>query len=416
MVDPQDARRLGLGEISIVLLALLFPLGARFATGVGNIYLATAMAMIWLAAWALFSFAGPRGGLLLSTWPQRALFAYAVFIVLQVLLHLGSLVDRPSFLLRSVQLVVYLALFSTISSLSVGRRALRLLIGLSLAVLAFECAITWLPGHTSPVGFLTGTFDREHSSFAGYLLLMLSIVVACYLHKGSGYHRGSLALLAAAGFICLILSFSRAAYVATPIALLAILHRRSGLRAALVAVGILAAAIVLAGLVLPFEVVERFGSILEAAKGETSDVSLLTRFALWENAFSHLVRSGFLGVGPYGFHYLDNYYVRVLVETGPVGLGLFVSLLIALLAWLSRAHERGVDPEMRAIALGLYGATVGLLVVMSLSTDVLLIHRVMGLYWVLLGAFMAASRGLAPTRANRALEAGGFNPSFAHEQ
>ena len=266
------------------------------------------------------------------------------------------------------------------------------------------------------MGFLTGTFDREHNHFAGYLLLMLSIVVAYSLHDGSGYRRGPLIALAVIASICLILSFSRAAYVATPIALIAILHRKLGARAALVAFGILASAVLLAGFVLPIEVVDRFTSIGEAATGESSDVSLLTRFALWDNAFSHLVRSGFLGVGPYSFHYIDNYYVRVFVETGPVGLFLFLSLLIALLAWLSRAHDRGVDPEMRAIALGLYGATIGLLVVMSFSTDVLLVHRVMGLYWVLLGAFVAASRGVVPGREKRGPRGEGFNPSFAHQQ
>jgi O-antigen ligase len=147
--------------------------------------------------------------------------------------------------------------------------------------------------------------------------------------------------------------------------------------------------VILLGLLVRPEVRERFTSIVQVASGGGQDVSYNTRLALWRNAFDRLIETGFLGVGLYGFHYLDNYFVRALVETGPIGFVLFLWFLGTLLLWLWRRCDVTEDSETRAVSLGLYGATVGLLVVMNLASDQFLVHRVMGLYWLLLGVLVA---------------------------
>lgn len=392
LASSRRASHVGLGGVAIAVLLVLFPLGPRFETRTGNIYIATVATLIWLAGWFVFVFAGPRGGLSLSTPPQKALFAYGAFLVLQVLFHLGSLSERPAFLLRAVQLLAYMGLFVTISAMSLDARFARRLVGMTIVIFVLECVLTWLPGNSSVHGFLTGTFDREHNSFAAYLLLMACILFALCSHTAPGGHRLLLGVFLGCSILFLALTLSRTAYVAMPIALLALVHRRWGKRSAMASAGVLLIVTLLLGLVLPPDVRDRFTSIVEIASGEGQDISFMTRLALWETAATELIRTGFLGVGLYGFHYLDNYYVRALVETGPVGLGLFLWFLAAVLIWLWRAYERAQDESLRALALALYGATIGLLGVMSLATDSFLVHRVMGLYWVLLATVVAAHR------------------------
>ncbi len=389
MASPGPPSRVGPGEAFLLALAVLFPLGPRFATAAGNVYLATALTLVWLGAWTLFVFAGPVGGLSLATGPQKALLAYAGFLVIQVLIHLGGLLERPAFLFRAVQLVAYMALFATVASARLDQSAIRRLVRLSLVVLVVECALAWAMRGGARHGFLAGTFDNEHNSFAAYLVLMAPLVLALASFTRDGRARALLALLFALGVVSLAFSLSRTAYIAFPAAVLAVVHRRWGKRALLATLAVAAALVLVTGLALPASIRDRFSSILAIASGEEQDISFLTRLALWRAAFAEFIRTGLVGVGIYGFSYIDNYYVRVLVETGVIGFALFLALIVASLAWLSRAYERIRDAETRGLALGLYGATIGLLVVANLASDTFLVHRVMGLYWILFGSLVA---------------------------
>jgi O-antigen ligase len=375
--------------VAILGLAVLFPLGPRFATPTGNIYLATVLTLLWLSGWVVFVFAGPGRGLSLRHAPQQALLVYGTFLVVHVLLFLETFTDRPEFLLRAIQLLAYMALFAGVSSLNVDRNLLRRLIWLSLVVFLVESVLALRPGQSSAEGFLTGTFDKEHNSFAAYVLLLVCLFFAKASLTPRRLERGLLVLLMVVGLALLTFAFSRTAYVAVPIALLAIVHRRWGGRSVLLATLFMLAIVILLGLLVRPEVRERFTSIVQVASGGGQDVSYNTRLALWRNAFDRLIETGFLGVGLYGFHYLDNYFVRALVETGPIGFVLFLWFLGTLLLWLWRRCDVTEDSETRAVSLGLYGATVGLLVVMNLASDQFLVHRVMGLYWLLLGVLVA---------------------------
>jgi len=399
---------LGLGGALVGALVVVFPLGPRFALPVGNIYLGTMLTLAWLAGWFILVFAGPGGGLSLATAPQKAVFLYALFLVVQVVAHLGSLLENPSMLLRAVQLVAYMGLFVTISSMRPSARLPRLAMRLSFLALAAECAIAWIPSTQGPRGEHIGTFDYEHNSFGAFLLLTLCLLVGVFVAGPPRRWRVWTVILTAAALVALAFSLSRTVYIAFPVALLALVHRRWKLRGLLVA-GLTSAAIAgLAASVLPLGVVERASTIVGIATGEHRDISFTTRLVLWGNALDDLARTGFLGVGIYHYMTLDSYFIRALVETGPLGLLLYLWVLVAVLAWLWRAYDRETDPELRALAIGLYGATVGLLIVMNLSMDTLLLHRVMGVYWVLLGALVASRRspGASPRSTDGAAPAG----------
>lgn len=395
MAAVRGSRVVTAGEACLFAFAILFPLGPRFETRLGNIYLATVAVLVWLAAWVVFVFAGPRGGLSVATPPQRALITYGGLLLLQILLHFGRLLERPAFLLRAVQLLAYMGLFATVSSLRIGTAVPGRLLRFSIAILAFECAVAYFSPARGPSGFLTGTFDGEHNSFGAYLLLMIPVVVAFLSHARSGWGRIAVVLLLAIGILSLAFTFSRTAYVAFPVAMIALIHRRWGGRAFFVSLLGVTGLVVAGAVMLPAGVRDRLVSIAEITTGESADISFMTRLALWRHAVEAFIETGFTGVGLYGFHYLDNYFVRALVETGVIGLALFLWLLVAIITWLAREYDKARDPDTRSLALGLYGATIGLMVVANAATDTFLVHRVMGLYWVLLGSLVAARRAIA---------------------
>jgi len=80
---------------------------------------------------------------------------------------------------------------------------------------------------------------------------------------------------------------------------------------------------------------------------------------------------------------LDSQYARVLLETGVVGLFAFLFLQWRLLRTTREAYRWTEDWMARGIALGMFGATLAL-VVHSIGTISFLIVRIMEPYWFLI--------------------------------
>jgi O-antigen ligase len=311
--------------------------------------------------------------------------------VFQVFLHLDRFMEEPGALLRTLQLGGYLALFITIASLRLDPRVAVAVARVSIILLPIECVMAWRNRALESYGFLCGTFDGEHNTFAAYLVLMVAMVTAYLQVAARRAVRLALVLLLILAGVSLAFSFSRAAYLAAPVAVLAVFHGSGGRRALLRGVAVIAAALAFAAMFAPADLADRFLSIWDALRSQRADISFGTRLAIWRAAVDDLVRTRFLGVGIIGENIIDNSFVRALVETGFVGLGVHLWLVFSAAAWLRRASRRTPVPEIRAIALGLYGATIALLIVMSLSCDTFLLHRVMGLFWTMFGAVVASS-------------------------
>jgi O-Antigen ligase len=384
--------------VALLGLAFLFPMGPRFALGFGNLYLATALTLLWLALWSVFEFAGPRGGGLSLRLPaQRAILVYGLFLIVQLLVFFPRLIEDPAAPLRGIQFIAHMAIFTTVSSMRVPRDVPKLLARFTLLALLVECALAWSSRADQVHGFLTGTFDHQHSSFASYLVLVLPIVAAYLLAVKSQSLRLLLSLLLVFGVASLAFSFSRTAYVAAPVSFLVLMHAHGGRRALVGGVAFLIVAGAIAGSFANSELRDRFISILEATSGEKVDVSFGSRLSMWRGVLQDVVRTAFLGIGLFGYYVIDNFFMRSLGETGLIGLGLFLWVVVSILVWLRKAWRSELDGEMRALCVGLYAASFGLLIVMNLGGDMFLLHRVMGLYWLLLGSIVGAS--LPPERA-----------------
>jgi O-antigen ligase len=129
------------------------------------------------------------------------------------------------------------------------------------------------------------------------------------------------------------------------------------------------------------------------------EASAQERVDLWENAEKSIISSPIVGTGYATFQlgeHVDslkdthNWYVKVLVETGIVGLLIAVFLLQQLLSLSYRLFKRSSDPLYQGLGLGLLLATCSCMV-SNCFGDRWTYVEIMGLFWVLAGTAISAS-------------------------
>jgi len=121
----------------------------------------------------------------------------------------------------------------------------------------------------------------------------------------------------------------------------------------------------------------RFGQI-------AFDPSTSERLLSMQEAFAAWTRRPLFGYGVTGFRFIDAQYSRTLVETGVVGLAVFLALLWAVFRVGVASARRLDDPEDRGVAFGFVAATVGLLV-HSIGSNSFIIIRIMEPFWFFAG-------------------------------
>src|SRR5262245_18185765 len=152
-------------------------------------------------------------------------------------------------------------------------------------------------------------------------------------------------------------------------------------------VGIVAAPL-LAPSLLPKPVMRRVQYTFEPERGQTTvrlgrlafDPSTSERLVSMGKALEGWMKRPLLGYGVTGFRFMDTQYARTLVETGVIGLGVFLALLVALLrAGMGSSHVLR-ESEDRSLAVGFVAGTVGL-VVHAIGANTFIIVRMMEPFW-----------------------------------
>ncbi|MGP8260230.1 MAG: O-antigen ligase family protein [Acidobacteriaceae bacterium] len=150
-------------------------------------------------------------------------------------------------------------------------------------------------------------------------------------------------------------------------------------------------------IVVPAPVRERV-SMTENANGQL-EASAQERVDLWQNAEQTFLHSPIVGTGFATFQlgeHVDNlkdthnWYIKVMVETGLIGLVIAIILLQQLLATSYRLFKRASDPFYRGLGLGLFLATCSCIVA-NFFGDRWTYLEITGLLWVLAGAAIRAT-------------------------
>jgi O-antigen ligase len=209
---------------------------------------------------------------------------------------------------------------------------------------------------------------RKKVKLAGYLLAAITILAAMY-------------------------TFSRAGYLAIlfSVFILGILKDRK----LLIVLGVF---LLIWQSVVPTAVRERV-NMTQNSNGQL-EASAQERVDLWENAERSILQSPLVGGGFATFQlgeHVDNlkdthnWYVKVLVETGIVGLIIAFILLAQMLALSYRLFKRTSDPLYQGLGLGLLLAICAC-IVSNCFGDRWTYLEITGLLWVLVSAAIRAEQ------------------------
>jgi O-antigen ligase len=122
----------------------------------------------------------------------------------------------------------------------------------------------------------------------------------------------------------------------------------------------------------------------ERFMGQGLDPSSSERLTSYKKGFEKWKMRPILGYGVTGAGFIDGQFLRVLVETGIVGIALFLFLLWRMALFLWDTYWSVDDPFFKALYLGMLGALVGL-IGHSVSANSFIIVRIMEPFWFLMG-------------------------------
>ena len=210
-------------------------------------------------------------------------------------------------------------------------------------------------------------------------------------------------------------TLSRASFLAVPFVLAALGVFSPRRRVVVGALLLLLVAAPLIGVaILPKPVVNRILYTFEPEAGSATvklgkvafDPSTSARLMSVQRGLDKWARRPILGYGVTGTELMDVQYARTLVETGIVGLAVFLWLAWSALKSSLGSFRALRDPEERGLALGFLAGTIGLLV-HAAGANTFIIVRIMEPFWffaavvVSLPALAAAEASATPARQFR---------------
>jgi putative inorganic carbon (hco3(-)) transporter len=325
---------------------------------------------VWLAAQHY-----RQGGLPGSTL-RRALL---VFIAAAAISVPGATNVRAGGL-ELLRILAAVMMFIVLEQLIVNHAVLRQVLLAALLSLLFPLAYTlfgFLAG--GPASEVKGAFTRitgpfpTSNVFGRYLMLMIIFGVALYPHLGRAL-RMALGAVLALSSVFLLLTYTRTAIIGTAIGVLlvGVLHSKRLLLGLLV--------LVVCALVFVPQLSSRFTQLAEAPTPAdvASRNSLTWRINYWTEVLPLANSSPATGIGLTSTQFSTdeakqphNDFLRAYVETGVIGFGAYLAVLLALLALGLQAVQvsppRSLD---RGVAVGFLGCAVAFVTV-SLAANVL---------------------------------------------
>jgi hypothetical protein len=268
-----------------------------------------------------------------------------------------------------------------------------------LMVMIFTCLIASLVGIAQiPSGLrVSAPFEGaegEPNTFGGYLMFMFSIMLGILLHTTDKKQR--FLLFTAMGIILIPFAFteSRSSYLSFIVAIICFLFysKKKKLLFFMCLTGV-----ALAPFILPQNVINRvmftFNQAEQSGQLQVGnlkvDTSTTERLRAWEEVVSvDFPKNPIFGVGVTGGKFLDAQYPRILLETGIVGLVLFIWFLRRVWVLLKKSSRTLQDPVMRGVSLGALCGFGGLLV-HGIGANTFIIVRIMEPFMIILGLVLA---------------------------
>jgi hypothetical protein len=370
------------------------------------------VAMAWFARTALFK----ELGLIRKTPLNPAILAYIVSLILATLLgvFMGSVRPVRGFFYTLKYIEFFVVYFMAVNYVQDEQPLRRL-----LTTAFLTCAISAVIGIAQlPSGERVGApFEGKYgepNTFGGYLVFMLALILGHFLSASS--LPAALGWLAFSGLVTvpLLYTLSRSSWLAAIPMLLTLIVLSPRRLVLMVGLGSL---VILGPLAFPKQVVDRYNYTLHdkldrgdyKIGGARLDTSTSARLDSWKHGIAGWARWPLLGYGVTGFGFMDAQFVRIMVETGLVGLAAFLWLLWRLLRVAWDVHRQLSGSRFEGLTLGYLAGLVGI-IAHALGANTFVIVRIMEPFWFFTGIIVmlqnlpaeARSPGARPTMSPRA--------------
>lgn len=229
----------------------------------------------------------------------------------------------------------------------------------------------------------------EANTLGGYLVLVLSIAAGILLNTSRLKERFFSIIFIALAFPVVLFTLSRGSWLSMLLAVIALFFL-SPRGKTILFIGAMSA-ILVAPMIIPKEVKERYESTFVGpkhfqvgAKKITLDESASARIDTWRYGFAAWVYEPVLGFGvSHAGAAFDNQYMRVLIETGIVGIFVFLAMIMTIYkAVTASLRQLWDDGFYRGYMTGLMAGLTGLLL-HSCTAATFIVIRIMEPFWFL---------------------------------
>jgi O-antigen ligase len=240
---------------------------------------------------------------------------------------------------------------------------------------------------------VTAPFEGEFgepNTLGGYLLIITSVALALFLLRSFGRRTNLLIPLVVLSGIIMMFTQSRGSwmgliFMSAPFMILSSKRLFFIIGAILLVIAL--------PYVAPESTKERFAGTFRADPffarterfiGMGLDPSASERLTSYKKGFELWKKRPLLGSGVTGVGFIDGQFLRVLVETGIVGLAFFLFLLWRMTLFLWDTYWTVDNVFYKALYLGMLGALAGL-IGHGISASTFMIVRIMEPFWFLMG-------------------------------
>ncbi len=359
---------------------------------------------------------------LIVFWLLEGLLTKRVFRILAVevvslifigwgLLSLQNSTDPNLTIMEVIRMIKLLLLGHIVGSTITSRAVLNRMVAVVVLGLVVQSLLSILQYafdvDLGGIGFVVGDVRRVSGSIGwpntlgAYAAAVLCLPIAMWMALSYSKYRLVLTALIIIGSVPLALSFSRGAWVGLAVAVvvmygLSLKQKIITLRGFWAQMIVLAVIILVAGMLLAEQISDRASEDTLSVRAYLNEIALTMAKAepvlgIGLNTFVPAMRAyDTRNVYAYFPEPVHNIFLLTVAETGIVGLALYLaSIILAVrIAW---SLIRQSDKKISAIAIGLVGAIVSLIV--SNLTDVHLRTDVIyAMWWVFIGLLLGTKR------------------------
>lgn len=351
----------------------------------------------WLAKTAI----NKELGLFRKTVLNQPIAIYLIVCLLST--TFGMIAGRVKILTGTMFLIKYVQYFMVYFMTINNIRSKKQIDNYFIALIVTYVIVTLSAIAQIPTGRrVTAPFEGdagEPNTLGGYLIFIIAINLSLTLTPGvigKANLRRALLIVTSLSVFPYLLTNSRGSWAAgIPVVIAYIfLSRRRW-----IIVGFCTVLVLLAPFIMPKAVIDRvkytftpqtgYAAHLQERIGDiTIDTSASERIRSWRSAFKDLPKHPLLGFGITGWRFLDAQYMRVLIETGIVGLAAFLYLLYSILNNSFKIYKQSRIPFLKALAMGFFVATIAM-ATHGIGANTFIIIRIMEPFWLVCGLVMA---------------------------